>query len=149
MYLDLCCQFWWRQMKKDTALFILRCLNYQQVKVKHQKPIGLLQPLLVAEWKWKHITMDFVSDFPRSLRWHNTIWVMVNYLTKFMHFLPIHLLNLAKDLGINYIREIIRLYRVPVSIISNRDSRFTSLFWKGMQLAVGSLETQHNISSSD
>ena len=55
-------------MKKDVALFISRCLTCQQVKVEHKKMTGLLQPLPVMEWKWEHITMDFVTGLPRSLR---------------------------------------------------------------------------------
>ncbi|GFY85491.1 hypothetical protein Acr_04g0002290 [Actinidia rufa] len=66
MYHGLCRQFWWRRMKKDVALFVSRCLTCQQVKAEHQKLAGLLQPLSVAEWKWEHITMDFISSLPRS-----------------------------------------------------------------------------------
>ncbi|GFY85488.1 hypothetical protein Acr_04g0002260 [Actinidia rufa] len=99
---------------------------------------GLLQPLPVAEWKWEHITMDFVSGLPRSLRGHDTVWVVVNRLTKSAHFLPIRLSNSAEELGIIYVREIVRLYGVPISIVSDRDPHFTSLFWKGMQSILGS-----------
>ncbi|GFY95611.1 hypothetical protein Acr_10g0009960 [Actinidia rufa] len=128
MYHDLCRQFWWRRMKKDVALFISRCLTCQQVKAEHQKPAGLLQPLPVAEWKWEHITMDFVTGLPRSLRGHDAVWVIVDHLTKSAHFLSIRLSNSAEDLGVLYVRE----------IVSDRDPRFTSLFWKGMQSALGS-----------
>ena len=124
-------------MKKDVALFVSKCLTCQQVKAEHQKPAGLLQPLRVAEWKWEHITMDFVSGLPRSLRGHDTVWVVVDRLTKSAHFLPIRLSNSAEDLGVIYVREIVRLHGVPVSIVSDRDPRFTSLFWKGMQSALG------------
>ena len=72
--------------------------------------------------------IDFVSSFPRSLRGHNTIWDVVDRLIKFAHFLPIRLSNSVEDLGVIYVREIVRLYGVPVSIISDRDSCFTSLF---------------------
>ena len=82
--------------------------------------------------------MDFVSGLPRSLRGHDTVWVVVDRLTKSAHFLPIRLSNSAEDLGVIYVREIVRLHGVPVSIVSDRDPRFTSLFWKGMQSALGS-----------
>ena len=124
-------------MKKDVALFILKCLTCQQVKAEHKKLASLLQPLPVAEWKWEHITMDFVSGLPRSPRGHDTIWVVVDHLTKFAHFHPIRLSNSVEDLCVVYIREIIQLYGVTVSIISDRDPHFTSLFWKGMQSVLG------------
>ena len=82
--------------------------------------------------------MDFVSDFPRSLKGHDTIWVMVARLTKFTHFLPIRLSNSVEDLDIIFVCDIVRLHEVLVSIAFYRDSRFTSLFWKGMQSALGS-----------
>ena len=82
--------------------------------------------------------MDFVTGLPRSLREHDTIWVMVDHLTKFAHFLPICLSNSVEDLGVIYVREIVRLHGILISIVSDRDPHFTSLFWKGMQLALGS-----------
>ena len=82
--------------------------------------------------------MDFVSSLHRSLRGHDTVWVVVDYLTKFAYFLLIRLSNSVEDLGVIYVCEIVRLYGVPITIISDRDLRFTSLFWKGMQSALGS-----------
>ena len=114
-------------MKKDVALFVSRCLTCQQVKVKHQKLAGLLQPLPVAEWKWEYITMDFVTDLPKSLRGHDAIWVIVDRLTKSAHFVVIHLSNSAKDLGVICVFEIIQLHGVSVSIVSDKDPHFTSL----------------------
>ena len=72
--------------------------------------------------------MDFMSGLPRSLRRHNTIGVVVNCLTKFVHFLPIRPSNSAEDLSVIYVRKIVQLHGVPVSIVSDRDPRFTSLF---------------------
>ena len=66
MYQDLCRQYYWSGMKKHVGDFVRRCLTCQQVKVEHQKPAGLLQPLEVAEWKWEHVTMDFVTHLPRT-----------------------------------------------------------------------------------
>ena len=63
----------------------------QQVKAEHQKPAGLLQPLEVAEWKWKHVTMDFVTHLPRTQRRHVTVWVIVDRLTKSVHFLAVQM----------------------------------------------------------
>ena len=82
--------------------------------------------------------MDFVTGLPTSLREHDTVWVIVDHLTKFAHFLAIRLSNSVEDLGVIYVHEIVRLHGVPVSIILDKDPRFTSIFWKGMQSALGS-----------
>lgn len=76
-------------MKNDVAEYVSRCLKCQDVKADHTKPEGLLQPLPISEWKWELITMDFVSGFPRTQRGNEAIWVIVDRLTKFAHFLPI------------------------------------------------------------
>ena len=64
MYQDLRRQFYWKEMKRHVGDFVQRCLTCQQVKAEHQKLVGLLQPLVVAEWKWEHVTMDLVTYFP-------------------------------------------------------------------------------------
>ena len=74
-------------MKKDVAEYVGRCYTCQQVKAEHQRPAGLLQPLPVSEWKWDHITMDFVSSLPWIGRGHNVVWVVVDHLMKLAHFL--------------------------------------------------------------
>ena len=66
MYQDLRRQYYWRGMKRHVGDFVRRCLTCQQVKAEHQKPVGLLQPLEVAEWQWEHVTMDFVTHLPRT-----------------------------------------------------------------------------------
>ena len=115
-------------MKKDVAEFVARCLTCQQVKAEHQRPARLLQPLHVLEWKWEHVTMDFVTGLPRSPRGHDTVWVVVDRLTKMTHFLPIRVTDSVEALCLIYIQEIVRLHGVPISIISDRDPRFTARF---------------------
>ena len=68
--------------------------------------------------------MDFVTGLPKSLRGHDAVWVIVGHLTKFAHFFPIRMSNSVEDLGILYVREIVRLHAIPISIVSDRDSRF-------------------------
>ena len=87
MYHDLYCQYWWSGMKRDVVSFVARSLTCQQVKAEHSRLARLLQPLPIAEWKWEHVTMDLVSGLPRSPRGHDTIWVIVNRLTKSALFL--------------------------------------------------------------
>ncbi|KAG8500109.1 hypothetical protein CXB51_003598 [Gossypium anomalum] len=103
--------YWWSGMKRDISEFVSRCLICQQVKDEHQVPSGLLQPITIPEWKWERITMDFVLGLSLSPRKKDAIWVIVDRLTK--------------------------LHGVPVSIISDRDPRFTSRFWNKLQEALG------------
>ena len=126
MYQDLKRQYWWKGIKVDVARFVSRCLTCQQVKAEHQRPTGLLQPLPIAEWKWEHVTMDFVTGLPRSPRGSDAIWVVVDRLTKSAHFLPMRVTDSIDSLSRLYIREIVKLHGVPVSIVSDRDPRFTS-----------------------
>ena len=79
-------QYFWPGMKKDIAEYISRCIKCQQVKVEHQHPAGLLQPLPVPEWKWEVISMDFITGFPMTWRQHDSIMVVVDKLTKETHF---------------------------------------------------------------
>ena len=82
MYQDLRLQYYWSRMKRHVGDFVRRCLTCQQVKAEHQKPAGLLQLLEVAEWKWEHVTMDFVTHFPRTPQRYDAVWVIVDRLTK-------------------------------------------------------------------
>ena len=128
MYRDLCHQYYWSGMKRHVGDFVRRCLTCQQVKAEHQKPAGLLQPLEVAEWKWEHVTMDFVIHLPRTLRRHDAVWVIVDRLTKSTHFLAMRMTFTLEELCRLYIREIVWLHGVPVSIVSDRDLKFTAYF---------------------
>ena len=124
-------------MKRHVEDFVRRCLTCQQVKAKHQKPAGLLQPLEVAEWKREHVTMDFVTHLPRTPQGHDVVWVIVDRLMKSAHFLAVRMTFTLERFCRLYIREIVRLHRVPVSIVSDRDPRFTVHFWKSFQKVMG------------
>ena len=137
MYHDLREVYWWINMKREIAQFVEQCLICQQVKVEHQRPSGLLQPLPIPERKWENITMDFVCGLPRSPKNHDAIWVVVDRLTKSAHFIPIRMNYSLDKLAELYINEIVRLHGVPASIVSDRDSRFTSGFWDSLQKALG------------
>ena len=73
MYRDMKRKYWWEGMKKDVARYVSKCAVCQQVKIEHQRPGGLLQSLPIPEWKWDHISMDFVSGFPQTTRGHNVV----------------------------------------------------------------------------
>ncbi|GKD58006.1 putative reverse transcriptase domain-containing protein [Tanacetum coccineum] len=108
MYYDLRDMYWWPGMKKD-----------------------------IAEWKWEGIAMDLVTKLPRTSSGHDTIWVIMDRLTKSAHFLPMHEDYKMERLARLYLNEIVARHGVPISIISDRDSRFTSRFWQSMQEALG------------
>ncbi|KAL0562064.1 hypothetical protein IC582_002514 [Cucumis melo] len=137
MYQDLKRIYWWRNMKREVAEFVSKCLVCQQVKAPRQKPAGLLQPLSIPEWKWENVSMDFITGLPRTLRGFTVIWVVVDRLTKSAHFVLGKSTYTASKWAQLYMSEIVRLHGVPVSIVSDRDARFTSKFWKGLQTAMG------------
>ena len=137
MYQDLRRQYYWSGMKRHVGDFVRRCLTCQQVKAEHQKPARLLQPLEVAEWKWEHIAMDFVTHLQWTQQKHDTVCVIVDRLTKSAHFLAVQMTFTLERFYRLYIREIVQLHGVPVSIVSDRDPRFTVYFWKSFQKAMG------------
>ncbi|KAE8668680.1 Detected protein of unknown function [Hibiscus syriacus] len=145
MYMDLKSRYWWPGMKKDITEFVSKCLTCQQVKAEHQVPSGLLQPMTIPQWKWENITMDFVAGLPLTPNKRDSIWVIVDRLTKSAHFIPVRTDFSMDKYAELYIREIIRLHGIPVSIISDRDPRFTSRFWKSLH---GALGTRLNFSTA-
>ncbi|KAG8492988.1 hypothetical protein CXB51_010206 [Gossypium anomalum] len=137
MYNDLKRQFWWSGMKRDISDFVSKCLICQQVKAENQVPSGLLQPIMIPEWKWDQVTMNFVSGLPLSSSKKDVIWVVVDRLTKSAYFIPIRTDYLLYKLAVLYVSQIVRLHGVPISIVSDRDPRFTSQFWKKLQEELG------------
>ena len=107
------------------------------MKAEHQKPARKIQLLPILVWKWEKITIDFVTGLPRTQRQHDVIWVIVDRLMKFDHFLSVNVEDSLEKLAQLYVDEIVRLHGVPVSIISDLDPRFTSRFWPNFQTALG------------
>lgn len=97
----------------------------------------MLQSLPIAEWKWEHVTMDFVMGLSRTQWGSDTIWVVVDRLTKSAHFIPMRVSDSVDYIADLYIREIVRLHGVLVMIISNKDPRFTARLWRSLQSALG------------
>ncbi|GJU91695.1 reverse transcriptase domain-containing protein [Tanacetum coccineum] len=137
MYYDLRDRYWWPRMKKDIAEYVSKCLTCLKVKAEHQRPSGLLQQPEIPVWKWEGIAMDFVTKLPRTSSGHDTIWVIMDRLTKSAHFLPMREDYKMERLARLYLNEIVARHGVPISIISDHDSRFTSRFWQSMQEALG------------
>ncbi|GKA57993.1 reverse transcriptase domain-containing protein, partial [Tanacetum coccineum] len=137
MYYDLRDRYWWPGMKKDIAEYVSKCLTCLKVKTEHQRPSGLLQQPEIPVWKWEGIVMDFVTKLLRTSCGHDTIWVIVDRLTKSAHFLPMREDYKMERLARLYLNEIVARHGVPISIILDHDSRFTSRFWQSMQEVLG------------
>ncbi|GJT46111.1 putative reverse transcriptase domain-containing protein [Tanacetum coccineum] len=137
MYQDLKKLYWWPNMKAETATYVGKHLTYAKVKAEYQKPSGLLVQPVIPVWKWENITMDSVTKLPKTSTGQDTIWVIVDRLTKSTHFLAMKENDSMEKLTRQYLREVVSKHGVPVLIISNRDGRFTSQFWKSLNKALG------------
>ena len=120
-------QYFWLGMKKDMSEYILGCMKCQQVKVEHQHPAGLLHPLLVLEWKWEVISIDFIIGLPMTMRQHDSIMVVVENLTKETHFILVNSTYKADSIAKIFMKEIFKLHGFPKAIVSDRDVKFTSV----------------------
>ena len=116
-------------MKRDVARYVEKCLTCLREKAEHQRPHGKLQPLEIPVWKWEHIMMDLITKLPRTPRNLDAIWVIVDRLTKSAHFIAIRENSSAEKLADIYVSEIVARHGVLVTVISDRDVRFTSRFW--------------------
>ena len=139
MYRTLRDHYWWRGVKREIAEFVSKFLTCQQIKIEHQKPPGLLQPLSIPEWKWERIMMDLVTGLLRTQRGHDAIWVIVDRLTKSAHFIATNNTYSLERYAQLYVDEIVRLHGAPVSIVSEKDPRFTFRFWPKLQDAMGTI----------
>jgi hypothetical protein len=109
MYANMRKMFWWKDMKKDIVGHVARCDICNRVRAEHQRPAGLLKPLDVPMWKWECISMDFIVGLPRSPKGHDSIWVIVDRLTKVAHFVPVKVDYHVEKLADLYIEHILRL----------------------------------------
>nr|GFC36422.1 putative reverse transcriptase domain-containing protein [Tanacetum cinerariifolium] len=89
MYQDVKKLYWWPNMKADIATYVSKCLTCVRVKAEHQRPSGMLVQPVIPEWKWDNITIDFITKLPKSSQGLDTIWLIVDRLTKSAHFFPI------------------------------------------------------------
>jgi len=124
-------------MKRDITDYVARCLTCQRVETEHQKPGGLLQPLPTPVWKWECIIMDFMIGMPKTIKQHDSVWVIIDRLTKAAHFLAIKATFTSVELANLYIKEIVRSHGVPLSFVSDHDTKFVSRFWHCFQRVMG------------
>ncbi|GJW46757.1 putative reverse transcriptase domain-containing protein [Tanacetum coccineum] len=147
MYHDMKMLYWWPNMKADIATYVSKCLTCAKVKAEHQKPSGLLVQPDLPEWKWEKIMMDFVTKLPRTAAGFDTIWVIVDRLTKSAHFLPMKETDSTERLARLYLREIVSaihactaVNNLPIVLIMS-----PSRFWQSLQKALG---TQLDLSTA-
>ncbi|GJS46960.1 putative reverse transcriptase domain-containing protein [Tanacetum coccineum] len=120
-----------------TMLWRLKDCDHARVKAEHQRPSGLLVQPKIPQWKWDNITIDFVTKLPKSSQGYDTIWVIVDRLTKSAIFMPMRETDPMDKLARMYLKEVVMKHGIPVSIICDRDPRFASNFWKSLQKALG------------
>jgi hypothetical protein len=126
MYHDLKATYWWYGMKRDVTEYVALCDTCQQLKAEHQWPARLLQPLQVPEWKWEEIAMDFIVGLPRTQSGYDSIWVIMDQLTKVDHFRPVMTTYSGPQVAELYMSRIVYLHGVPKKIVSDRGTQFTS-----------------------
>ena len=120
-------------MKKNIAQFFTKFSNCKQVKAKHQRPGGLLQQIKVPTWKWEDNNMDFVVGLPQSQKNYDSIWVVMDWLTMYAHFIPAKYIYSAEDYARIFTNEIVCHHGIPLSIISDRGAQYTSRFWRSFK----------------
>jgi hypothetical protein len=130
MYQDLKKSFCWTRMKREIAKYVLECDTCQRVKADHLRPAENLQPLNIPEWKWENICMDFIVGLPRTSRGCNSIWVIVDCLTKSAHFILVSTTYMVRQYAELYISHIVCYHGIPKTIISDRGSVFMARFWE-------------------
>jgi hypothetical protein len=137
MYHDLKSLYWWTRMKREIAKYVSECDTCQRVKVSHLKSAGTLQPLPIPSWKWEDICMDFIMGLPNTSRHHDSIWVIVDRLTKIARFLPVHTTHKIEKYAETYIDQIVRLRGILKTIVSDRGALFVARFWEQHQKLLG------------
>jgi hypothetical protein len=128
--------YWWPTMVKDSRTFCQTCVSCQRAKTPNQKPAGKLHTLPIPTRPWSSIGMDFIGPFP-EVNGVNYLWVIVCRLSSTVHLIPVHTSITAKELSWKYLREIVRLHGLPESIVSDRDPKFTSKWWRELHRLIG------------
>jgi IS30 family transposase len=116
---------------------VARCDSCQRIKVEHQRPTGLLQLLQIPQWKWDEIGMDFIVGLPGTRAGYDSIWVVVDCLTKTTHFIPVKTTYNSIVMAELYMSWIVCLHGIPKKIIWDRGTQFTSHFWQQLHEALG------------
>jgi hypothetical protein len=136
MYHDLRPQFWWTRMKREVACYVSECDTCWKVKADYMKPVGLLQLLSNPEWKWDNISMNYIVGLPMTARKFDSIWVIVDRLSKSAHFTPVHTRYDVQKYAEIYIAHVLCLHGVSKMIISDQGSQFATRFWEQLHASL-------------
>jgi hypothetical protein len=136
MYQDLKQHYWWIKMKIEIARYVAKCDTCRHVKAIHMKTVGPLQSLPIPTWKWEDISMDFIVGLPRTAKGFDSIWVIVDRLTKIAHFLPVRVKYTVATYAELYIARVLSLHGVPKTIVSDHGPQFMSKFWEELHKAL-------------
>jgi hypothetical protein len=137
MYQDLKQNFWWSNIKVDIAKYVTECDTCHRMKASHLKSAGVLQPLSIPMWKWDDISMNFIVGLPMMARKKDSIWVIVDRLTKTAHFIAVHTTYSVQQYAKLYMDHIIRLHGITKTIISDRGTQFVARFWEQLHECLG------------
>jgi hypothetical protein len=137
MYQNLKQHYWWTKMKIEIARYVAKCDTCRHVKAIHMKTAGPLQSLPIPTWKWEDISMNFIVGLPRTTKGFDSIWVIIDRLTKIAHFVPIKTTHPVAVYAQLYIARILSLHGVPNIIVSDRGPQFVSKFWEELHKSLG------------
>jgi hypothetical protein len=137
-------RFSWKGLKEDVMRHIKECTTCQVNKDEHTHPTGLLQPLPIPKHKWESISMDFITRLPKA-QGKDCIFVVVDRLTKFVHFLSIAIDYSATQVANVFFREVFKLHGLPKTIMSDMENKFMSTFWQELFRLVGMALTPSTI----
>ncbi|GJV34473.1 putative reverse transcriptase domain-containing protein [Tanacetum coccineum] len=126
MYQDMKKLYGWPNMKANIATYVSKCLTCAKVKAEHQRPSGLLVQPKIPGWKWDNITMDFVTKLPKSSKGYDTIWVIVDRLTKSVIFTQMRETDPIDKIARMYLKEVVTRHGIPVSIICDHDPSYNA-----------------------
>ena len=124
MYQDLKQRFWWIRMKREIAKYVSECDICRRVKARHLRPAGLLQPLNIPSGKWEDISMNFIVGLPNTSKGYDSIWVIVDRLTKVAYFLPVNTFYTERQYAQLYLDRIVSLHGIkkPLFLIVGHNS---------------------------
>jgi hypothetical protein len=146
MYHDIRQQFWWTRMKHEMACYVSECDTCRKVKADYMKPRGLLQPLSVLNWKWDDIIIDLIVGLSLTTHKFNSIWVIMDRLTKSAHFIPVNTNYNVQKYAEIYIARVLCLHGVLKMIISDRGLQCVTRFWEQLHM---SLDSYFSLSPAD
>jgi hypothetical protein len=126
----------WPKMRRDVERFVACCTTSQKAKSR-LNPHNLYMPLPVTSAPWEDISMDFVLGLPRKMKGRDSVFVVVDRFSKMSHFIPCHKSDDAINIVDLFFCEIVRLHGVPNTIVSDRDAKFLSCFWRTLWAKLG------------